>query len=69
MVHLFLLRPEWDEQITEKIKSNITDKGLLKRTSTIMPIEVYIAMSEQQAEEEHGSACIEWELPDYETEN
>ena len=21
-------------------------------------------MSEQQAEEEHGSACIEWELPD-----
>ena len=64
LVHLFLLRPEWDEQITEKIKSNITDKGLLKRTSTIMPIEVYVAMSEQQAEEEHGSACIEWELPD-----
>lgn len=27
LVHLFLLRPEWDEQITEKIKSNITDKG------------------------------------------
>lgn len=64
LVHLFLLRPEWAEQITEKIKSNITDRGLLKRTSTIMPIEVYIAMSEQQAEEEHGSACIEWELPD-----
>lgn len=64
LVHLFLLRPEWDEQITEKIKSNITDRGLLKRTSTIMPIEVYIAMSERQAEEEHGSTCIEWELPD-----
>jgi len=29
-----------------------------------MPIEVYIAMSYEQSAEEHGSTCIEWELPD-----
>ena len=29
-----------------------------------MPVEVFVAMPKEQAEEEHGTACIEWELPD-----
>ena len=33
-------------------------EGLIYHTTT-MPVEVYIAMSDQQAEEEHGYRCIE----------
>ena len=29
-----------------------------------MPVEVFVVMPKEQAEEEHGTACIEWELPD-----
>lgn len=64
VVNLFMFRPEWAPEITEKIKCNLNEYGRLKRTSTIMPIEVYIAMSEEQAIEENGSTCIEWEIPD-----
>lgn len=64
LVNLFLFRPEWAPEISDKIKKNLNDTGRLKRIATTMPIEVYIAMSEEQANEEHGSVCIEWELPD-----
>ena len=64
MVNLFMLRPEWAPRITKRIKENLNDSGRLVRTNTIMPIEVYIAMTKEQAEDEHGSVCIEWELPD-----
>lgn len=64
LVNLFLFRPEWAPEISDKIKKNLNDTGRLKRIATTMPIEVYIAMSEEQANEEYGSVCIEWELPD-----
>ena len=38
-------------------------EGLIYHTTT-MPVEVYIAMSDQQAEEEHGYRCIENAIPD-----
>lgn len=64
VVRLFMLRPEWNPKITEKIKRNLTEDGRLKRISTIMPIVTYIAMSEVQADEEGGYVSIEDELPD-----
>lgn len=64
VVRLFMLRPEWNPNITEKIKRNLTEDGRLKRISTIMPIVTYIAMSEAQADEEGGYVSIEDELPD-----
>ena len=64
IVNLFMLRPEWAPEITEMIKRHLGDNGRLLKNTTIMSIEVYIAMSDEQAEEENGSACIEWEIPD-----
>lgn len=64
IVNLFMLRPEWAPEITEKIKRNLGDDGRLERITFTMPIVVYIAMSEEQAEEEKGAVCIEWEIPD-----
>lgn len=64
LVNLFLHRPEWAPEVTEKIKKNLNESGKLARTSTIMSIEVYVAMSEEQADEEHGSVCLEWKLPE-----
>ncbi len=64
IVNLFMLRPEWAPEITEKIKKNLGANGRLLRITTIMPIAVYIAMSDEQAEEEKGTVCIEWEIPD-----
>ncbi len=64
MVSLFMHRPEWAPQITEKIKPNLDSQGRLKRVTTSMPVEVYIAMSEGQAREEHGFECIGWALPE-----
>ena len=46
------------------IKRHLRDNGRLLKITSIMSIEVYIAMSDEQAEEENGSACIEWEIPD-----
>lgn len=56
--------PEFVPEITEKIRGRLDESGRLLRTSTIMPIEVYVAMPEEQAEEEHGHTCVAWELPD-----
>ena len=64
IVNLFMLRPEWAPEITEMIKKHLGDNGRLLKITSIMSIEVYIAMSDEQAEEENGSACIEWEIPD-----
>lgn len=64
LVNLFALYPEQKPELTEKIKANINEDGLLIRTSLIMPIEVYMAMSVEQAKDERGYECIERELPD-----
>lgn len=64
VVNLFMSSPEFAPEITEKIRGRLDESGRLLRTSTIMPIEVYVAMPEEQAEEEHGHTCVEWELPD-----
>ena len=59
-----MLRPEWNPLITEKIKKNLSDEGKLRSSTTIMPIETFIAMPEAQAREEGGYSAIEDELPD-----
>lgn len=64
ILNLFMFRPEWAPEITEKIKRNLGANGRLKWISFTMPIVVYIAMSDEQAEEEKGAVCIEWEIPD-----
>lgn len=64
IVNLFMLRPEWAPEITEEIKRNLGADGRLERITFTMPIVVYIAMSDEQAEEEKGAVCIEWEIPD-----
>lgn len=64
VARLFMLCPEWAPEITEKIKANSDECGRIIYHTTTMPVEVYIAMSDQQAEEEHGYRCIENAIPD-----
>lgn len=64
LVNSFVLRPEWAPKITQRVKENLNDSGRLIHFDTIMPVEVYIAMTKEQADDEHGKCCIEWALPD-----
>lgn len=54
LVNLFMLRPEWAPKITQRVKENLNDSGRLIHFDTIMPVEVYIAMTKEQADDEHG---------------
>ena len=42
-----MLRPEWVPEITEMIKRHLGDNGRLLKITSIMSIEVYIAMSDE----------------------
>ena len=64
LVRMFLLRPELYPDITEKIRNNTDENGLIVKTSSAMTIEVYMAIHDCQAEEEHRRPCIGKELPD-----
>ena len=64
LVRLFLLRPELYPDITEKIRKHTDENGFMVKTSSTMPVEVYMAISDYQAEEEHRRVCIGEELPD-----
>ena len=64
LVRLFLLRPELYPDITEKIRKHTDENGFIVKTSSTMPVEVYMAISDYQAEEEHRRPCIGDELPD-----
>ena len=60
---MFLRWPEWAPDITERIKGNLGSNGFLVHYEDSMPIIVYIAMSEQQAREEHRPDCLGCALP------
>lgn len=64
LVNLFMLRPEWAPKITQRVKENLNDSGRLIHFDTIMPVEVYIAMTKEQDDDEHGQCCVEWAMPD-----
>ena len=64
LVRLFLLRPDLYPDITEKVKKYTDENGFINKMASTLPVEVYIAISDYQAEEEHRRVCIGDELPD-----
>lgn len=64
LAHLFQLAPLAHPKITAKVKEHLGEDGRIIRTASIMPVEVFIAMMPEQAEEEHGRVCIGENLPD-----
>lgn len=64
LVRLFLLRPEWDPKITDKIRHFVDEDGLLISKASAMPVEVFFGIADVQAEEEHRRVCIGDALPE-----
>ena len=64
---LFLKRPEWAPEITEKIQNPPEEPSIEIDQNDYfwgsMPIEVFIAMTEEQAEEENYVRCLGIPLP------
>ncbi|MCF0127411.1 MAG: hypothetical protein HUJ70_02520 [Pseudobutyrivibrio sp.] len=61
---LFLRWPDEYPETVARIRESLDENGRLRYMGSGMPMEVYVAMSEEQAEEEHGFTCLEKPLPD-----
>ncbi len=66
LVHMFQLAPFEHPEITAKVKEHLDEDGRIVRMTPITPLEVFVAMTPGQAEEEHGYVCIGEHLPDSE---
>lgn len=62
LARLFMLCEALTPKTAERVRQNADERGRLIYTSTAMPVEVYVAMSESQAEEEHGYECLDYAL-------